>query len=52
MTELFWLVFTFYIGFRVGKYIGVARTMMMVQDIIVDLQRIQNSFKQWNEDNL
>lgn len=52
MTTLLWIVFSFYIGFRIGKYIGVAKTMLMVQDIMVDLQRIENSFRQWNEDQL
>lgn len=42
----------FALGYYIGKRVGVARTMLALQDIIDDLHRIEKSFKQWNEDKL
>lgn len=42
----------FAIGYWLGKRVGVAQTMLRVQGILDDLRRIDNSFQQWNEDQL
>lgn len=46
----------FALGYYIGKKVGVAETMIKVQGLIRQLQEIENTwnntFKQWNEDNL
>jgi hypothetical protein len=51
MTILF-VIGSFALGYFIGKRIGVAQTMLKLESIIYDLQRIEHSFKQWNEDQL
>lgn len=47
---------TYAIGYWYGKRVGVANTMIRVQNILYELQQIQNFWKpknnQWNEDQL
>lgn len=47
---------TFITGYIVGHNMGVARTMLRIQNLILQLQEIESIFKnhqeQWNEDNL
>jgi hypothetical protein len=49
---MLYIICAFALGYYIGKRIGVAQTMLKVQAIIYDLRQIENSFKQWNEDNL
>jgi hypothetical protein len=49
---ILYIICAFGLGYYIGKRIGVAQTMLKVQAIIYDLQQIENSFKQWNEDKL
>lgn len=51
MTIIF-IIVSFALGYYIGKRVGIAITMLRMEGIIADLQRIQNSFKQWNEDHL
>ena len=51
MTIVF-IIVSFGLGYYIGKRVGIAITMLRMEGIIADLQRIQNSFKQWNEDHL
>lgn len=49
---LFYIIAAFALGYYIGKRVGIARTMLALEGIIADLHRIENSFKQWNEDKL
>lgn len=44
------------LGFWIGRKVGIAETMLKVQNLIVQLQNIEKEingmFKQWNEDDL
>jgi hypothetical protein len=51
-VTILYIISAFASGYYIGKRIGVAQTMLKVQAIIYDLQQIENSFKQWNEDKL
>jgi len=55
MTTALWILGSFVIGFYIGRRIGILQTMIRVQKIFDDLQRIQHFFsdkKIWNEDQL
>ncbi len=49
---ILYIICAFALGYFIGKRSGVAQTMLKLEAIIYDLQRIENSFKQWNEDEL
>ena len=51
MTILY-ILGVFALGYYIGRRIGVAQTLLKLESIIYDLQKIENSFKQWNEDKL
>ena len=48
------IIGAFALGYLVGKRMGIAQTMLRMESIIADLQRIELMWKreQWNEDNL
>jgi hypothetical protein len=50
------LIAMFIGGYYLGRKVGIAETMLRVQGLIQQLQEIEktwnNTFKQWNEDNL
>jgi hypothetical protein len=48
------IIGAFALGYFVGKRIGIAQTMLRMESIIADLQKIELNWnrKQWNEDNL
>lgn len=50
--EFLTALLTYVIGYWWGKRVGQAQTMIRMQAIMADLQKIQNLFKQWNEDQL
>lgn len=56
MTTFLWVALASIISYHIGRKVGIAYTMMRMQGIIDDMQRIQSFFqenkKQWNEDNL
>lgn len=51
MTILY-IIGSFMVGYYIGKRMGITIAMMHMEGIINDLQKIQTTFKQWNEDNL
>ena len=55
MTTFLLVLLAYFIGFWLGKRVGVAQTMLRMEGIIADLQRIEYVFKrktkEWNEDN-
>lgn len=52
MSQFLLIVAAYFVGYWWGKRVGIALAMSRMQSIFLDLQRIQNSFKQWNEDQL
>lgn len=52
MNTFLLILATYFIGFYIGRKVGISYAFMRMEEIIEDLQRINKSFKQWNEDNL
>jgi len=51
MTFLY-IISAWILGYYIGKRVGITQTMLRMEGIIADLQKIQYLFKEWNEDKL
>ena len=52
MMEFLAGIAIFFIGFWVGRKLGIAQTMIRMQNIMMELEKVRKYVDQWNEDLL